>query len=158
MPNEKLNPKISGKINEINSLKSFIEYARFVLFRVALLKSRPSVFEKRVGVHQIYPENEMIKKSWMDKIQCLFDLVLSWFLIHLFLCTFWTCSFHWQDSASISVYICSKTWMHQCCYTTVHTWYKLEFLAHLSWKLKWAFLITCRPASVCPSVRLSVCL
>ena len=30
------------------------------------------------------------------------------------------------------------------------------FLAHLSWKLKWAFLITCRPASVCPSVRPSV--
>ena len=30
-------------------------------------------------------------------------------------------------------------------------------LAHLSWKLKWAFLITCRPASVCPSVYLSVC-
>lgn len=77
MPNEKLKLKISGKINEINSLKSFIEYARFMLFRVALLKSRPSVFEKRVGVQKIYPENEMIKKSWMDKIQCLFDLVLS---------------------------------------------------------------------------------
>ena len=26
------------------------------------------------------------------------------------------------------------------------------FLAHLSWKLKWAFLITCRPSSVRPSV------
>ena len=24
-----------------------------------------------------------------------------------------------------------------------------SFLAHLSWKLKWAFLITCRPSSVC---------
>ena len=33
-----------------------------------------------------------------------------------------------------------------------------QFLAHLSWKLKWAFLITFRPSSVCPSVRLSVCL
>ena len=32
----------------------------------------------------------------------------------------------------------------------------LRFLAHLSWKLKWAFLITCRPASVYPSVCLSV--
>ena len=31
------------------------------------------------------------------------------------------------------------------------------FLAHLSWKLKWAFLITCRPSSVCPSVRPYVC-
>ena len=32
-------------------------------------------------------------------------------------------------------------------------WFKgFNFLAHLSWKLKWAFLITCRPASVCPSV------
>ena len=35
-----------------------------------------------------------------------------------------------------------------------------NFLAHLSWKLKWAFLITYRPSSVClsvrPSVRLSV--
>ena len=31
------------------------------------------------------------------------------------------------------------------------------FLAHLSWKLKWAFLITCRPSSVCLSVCLSVC-
>ena len=30
------------------------------------------------------------------------------------------------------------------------------FLAHLSWKLKWAFLITCCPSSVCPSVCLSV--
>ena len=34
------------------------------------------------------------------------------------------------------------------------------FLAHLSWKLKWAFLITCHPSSVClsvcPSIRLSV--
>ena len=33
----------------------------------------------------------------------------------------------------------------------------VTFLAHLSWKLKWAFLITCRPSSVCLSVRLSVC-
>ena len=32
----------------------------------------------------------------------------------------------------------------------------LTFLAHLSWKLKWAFLIACRPSSVCPSVCLSV--
>ena len=30
------------------------------------------------------------------------------------------------------------------------------FLAHLSWKLKWAFLIACRPLFVCPSVHLSV--
>jgi hypothetical protein len=30
------------------------------------------------------------------------------------------------------------------------------FLAHLSWKLKWAFLIARCPASVCLSVRLSV--
>ena len=30
------------------------------------------------------------------------------------------------------------------------------FLAHLSWKFKWAFLITYRPSSVCPSVYLSV--
>ena len=29
---------------------------------------------------------------------------------------------------------------------------KDTFLAHLSWKLKWAFLITCRPSSVCLSV------
>ena len=35
---------------------------------------------------------------------------------------------------------------------------RVLFLAHLSWKLKWAFLITCRPASVCPSVCPSVCL
>ena len=34
--------------------------------------------------------------------------------------------------------------------------YIQPFLAHLSWKLKWAFLITCRPSSVCPSVRLYV--
>ena len=26
------------------------------------------------------------------------------------------------------------------------------FLAHLSWMIKWAFLITCRPSTVCPSV------
>ena len=31
-----------------------------------------------------------------------------------------------------------------------------SFLAHLSWKLKWAFLITCRLSSVFLSVRLSV--
>ena len=43
-------------------------------------------------------------------------------------------------------------------------WLKISktfFLAHLSWKLKWAFLITCRPSSVClsvrPPVRPSVC-
>ena len=30
------------------------------------------------------------------------------------------------------------------------------FLAHLSWKLKWAFLIAFRPAAVRLSVRLSV--
>ena len=29
------------------------------------------------------------------------------------------------------------------------------FLAHLSWKLKWAFLITCRPSSLCLSVNFS---
>ena len=34
----------------------------------------------------------------------------------------------------------------------------MGFLAHLSWKLKWAFLITCRPSSVRPSVYPSVCL
>jgi hypothetical protein len=38
----------------------------------------------------------------------------------------------------------------------------LDFLAHLSWKLKWAFLIALCPSSVrlsvCPSVRPSVCL
>ena len=34
-----------------------------------------------------------------------------------------------------------------------HWWKLLFFLAHLSWKLKWAFLITC-----CLSVRPSVCL
>ena len=28
-----------------------------------------------------------------------------------------------------------------------------NFLVHLSWKLKWAFLITCRPSSVCLSLR-----
>ena len=39
-----------------------------------------------------------------------------------------------------------------------NTHFIVLFLAHLSWKLKWAFLITCRPASVCPSVCLSVCL
>ena len=33
---------------------------------------------------------------------------------------------------------------------------KDNFLAHLSWKLKWAFLITRCPSSVCLSVRLSV--
>jgi hypothetical protein len=32
----------------------------------------------------------------------------------------------------------------------------LRFLAHLSWKLKWAILIARCPSSVCPSVRLSV--
>ena len=32
-----------------------------------------------------------------------------------------------------------------------------SFLAQLSWKLKWAFLITCRPSSVCLSVCPSVC-
>ena len=31
-----------------------------------------------------------------------------------------------------------------------------QVLAHLSWKLKWAFLITFRPSSVCSSVRPSV--
>jgi hypothetical protein len=40
-------------------------------------------------------------------------------------------------------------------------WYRvnqsfLYFLAHLSWKLKWAILITRCPSSFCPSVRLSV--
>ena len=29
----------------------------------------------------------------------------------------------------------------------------LPFLAHLNWQFNWAFLITCRPSSVCPSVR-----
>ena len=32
-----------------------------------------------------------------------------------------------------------------------------RILAHLSWKLKWAILIACRPSSVWPSVHLSVC-
>ena len=36
-------------------------------------------------------------------------------------------------------------------------WYYLSiFLAHLSWKHKWAFMITCCPSSVCLSVRPSV--
>ena len=32
----------------------------------------------------------------------------------------------------------------------------ITFLDHPSWKLYWAFLITCRPSSVYPFVRLSV--
>ena len=40
---------------------------------------------------------------------------------------------------------------NMCC-TVIHA-----FLARLSWKLKWAFLITFRPSSVCLSVRPSVC-
>ena len=42
--------------------------------------------------------------------------------------------------------------------TNLHVtcWYIVSFFTHLSWKLKWAFLITCRPSSVCPSVRMSV--
>jgi hypothetical protein len=31
-------------------------------------------------------------------------------------------------------------------------WYGAQFLAHLSWKLKWAILIARCPSSVCPSV------
>ena len=32
-------------------------------------------------------------------------------------------------------------------------WGSFTFLAHLIWKLKWAFLIACRPSSVCfPSI------
>ena len=73
-----------------------------------------------------------------------------------------------------------RTWMyHHETMCRVHSWsrYDLEFwpqgqnyrvfdmfscpahnfLAHLSWKLKWAFLITCCPSSVCLSVCLSVC-
>ena len=33
-----------------------------------------------------------------------------------------------------------------------------SFLDYLSWKFKWAFLIDCRPSSVCRSVFLPVCL
>ena len=43
----------------------------------------------------------------------------------------------------------------------IHISFRSEFkpfLAHLSWKLKWAFLIAFRPSSVCPSVCPSVCL
>ena len=52
---------------------------------------------------------------------------------------------------------CNKTFLWVPLFFTLWPWpWSLTFLAHLSWKLKWAFLITCRPASVCPSVRLSV--
>jgi hypothetical protein len=36
-------------------------------------------------------------------------------------------------------------------------WRETSFLAHLSWKLKWAILIARCPSSICPSVCLSVC-
>jgi hypothetical protein len=47
------------------------------------------------------------------------------------------------------------TYDHFCCNCN---YYKIAFLAHLSWKLKWAILIAFCPSSVCLSVRLSVCL
>ena len=78
MPNEKLKPKISGKINEINSLKIFIDYARFnCAVSDCIAEKQTQCFRKEGGGSEDFPVNEMIKKSWMDKIQCLFDLVLS---------------------------------------------------------------------------------
>ena len=73
-----------------------------------------------------------------DKIVChayelYFIINLSWYLYNL-----------WQIVYNYTVINTNKIF-----YPT------MNFLAHLSWKLKWAFLITCRP-SVCPSVRLSV--
>ena len=38
----------------------------------------------------------------------------------------------------------------------LYNYWNSVFIAHLSWKPKWAFLITCRPSSVRPSVCLSV--
>ena len=46
----------------------------------------------------------------------------------------------------------SSVWYCWCC----HCGTLFTILAHLSWKLKWAFLITHIPSSICPSVRLSV--
>jgi hypothetical protein len=37
------------------------------------------------------------------------------------------------------------------CESSYDKCHRLTFLAHLSWKLKWAFLITFSPSSVCPS-------
>ena len=52
-----------------------------------------------------------------------------------------------------------KTFQRVPTFFTLWPWpLSLTFLAHLRWKLKWAFLIAFRPWSVCPSVCLSVCL
>ena len=53
----------------------------------------------------------------------------------------------------------SREWCKKyCTFDRIASFINAEwFLAHLSWKLKWAFLITCCPSSVCSSVCLSVC-
>ena len=52
--------------------------------------------------------------------------------------------------------ICKLIWDLKKQYLFWQTeYFDLSFLAHLSWKLKWAFLIAFRPSSVCPSVNFS---
>ena len=69
----------------------------------------------------------------------------------------------WQENAREDDYVVQISEIHRkpadswvlytCRSVCTHIW----FLAHLSWKLEWAFFITCRPSSVCLSVRPSVC-
>ena len=66
-----------------------------------------------------------------------------------------------QDNACY--FVCSN--FHPMPITILSSFFRFNFfnrfswllLAHLSWKLKWAFLITCRPSAVCLSVCPSVC-
>ena len=53
-------------------------------------------------------------------------------------------------SVFVCLSVCMSVWSF-CLFIST----PISFLAHLSWKLKWAFLITCRPSSVCPSVNFS---
>jgi hypothetical protein len=93
----------------------------------------PLVCDNLSWFHEIIWFDEMAILTWPDKLCCLKIIWMADIWHHNAL-----------TNTAIFISFCLQRGI-LCC-----------FLAHLSWKLKWAFLNAFWPSSVCPSVRLSV--
>ena len=104
----------------------------------------------------VNPYNQLFLKYTKSDMKMFLELIFAMTYIHV--CIF---LFRWKINYWYSKWF-FKNHIHDCMSIQIRRLNRLvwglenSFLAHLSWKLKWAFLIAFRPASVRPSVCLSV--
>ena len=124
-------------------------------FRPYVIWTYPTAMYKKFIAQKCYIFCGMIAKTsheWKYLFICSFISLEKTFLRK------WTRLHYWWSSSYFYLYpaLTAPELWKLCGITCSDT--KHLFLAHLSWKLKWAFLITCRPSYVCLFVCLSVLL